>query len=65
MEPDPLTVSPSTLTFQALALMRERKVDCLPVVDAGCLVGIVTGHDMLRVLALLLQRPYSAAASAD
>lgn len=54
MDPHPLTVSPETSTVDALALMLEHQVDCLPVVKENELIGIVTGHDMLVVLGGLL-----------
>ncbi|HEV2763699.1 MAG TPA: glutamate-cysteine ligase family protein, partial [Pyrinomonadaceae bacterium] len=40
MKTDPVTVTPQTPTLEALALMRERRVGCLPVVEGGALVGI-------------------------
>jgi CBS domain-containing protein len=30
--------------------MRSRKIGCLPVVEGGKLVGILTDHDLLRVV---------------
>ena len=38
---------PDTLVEQAGCLMRERRVGCLPVVDGGKLVGILTGVDLV------------------
>lgn len=37
-----LTVTPRTTTLEALRLMRDRGVGCLPVVDEGRLVGMLT-----------------------
>jgi len=54
MQSDPLTVSPETPTVEAIGLMRERKVGCLPVVAKGKLVGIVTESDFIDVSARLL-----------
>ena len=34
--------------------MLEQKLDCLPVVKDGELLGIVSSHDMLLVLSALL-----------
>lgn len=52
MSDDPLLVAPSLPIREAAALMRERRVSCLPVVDAERLVGIVTESDMTaRVVA--------------
>ena len=37
-----LTVTPQTTTLEALQLMRDRGIGCLPVVDDGRLVGMLT-----------------------
>jgi CBS domain-containing protein len=43
------TVAPDASIADAAKLMLERKVSGLPVVDAdGCVVGIVSEHDLLR-----------------
>jgi len=55
MKADPLTVSPQTPTLEAIALMREHGVGCLPVVEGGALVGIVTAHDFLNASARLFE----------
>lgn len=63
MERDVVTVPIGTLTADAIRLMRERDVTALPVLDNGRLVGIVTEHDFLPVLAgLLRQTPASGEA---
>lgn len=36
---------------QALALFTDREIGCLPIVDRGRLVGIVTRGDLLRCIA--------------
>jgi hypothetical protein len=41
--------------------MHDGKIDCLPVVENGQLVGLVTGHDLLTVLRLLINRTEVAA----
>ena len=55
MKADPLTVSPQTPTLEAIDLMREHGVGCLPVVEGGALVGIVTAHDFLAASARLFE----------
>jgi CBS domain-containing protein len=55
MVPDPFTVSPLTPTLEAIATMRERRVGCLPVIEGGQLVGIVTSYDFLEASARLFQ----------
>jgi CBS domain-containing protein len=54
-----VTVEPSTPTLKAIALMRREKVDCLPVVREGRLVGIVTERDFINVAARLLEQEES------
>ena len=55
MKSDPVTVSSITPTLEALELMRIKKVGCLPVVDDGQLVGIVTSFDFLDASARLFK----------
>ena len=42
MKADPVTVSSTTPTLEAIEVMRSKQLGCLPVVDDGQLVGIVT-----------------------
>jgi acetoin utilization protein AcuB len=53
----PVTVSPRTTVRQAANLLRGRNIGCLPVVDEGKLVGIVTITDMLDLLGRGMQKP--------
>jgi CBS domain-containing protein len=55
MKKDPATVTPDTPTLDAIEMMRKGKIGCLPVVDNGRLVGIVTLFDLLAVSAKLLE----------
>lgn len=50
MTRDPITVSPSTPVAEAVKILNERKLGCLPVVDGEQLVGIITTSDMLALL---------------
>lgn len=43
------TIEPSAPLVEAAETMRERYLGCLPVVDDGELVGIITGTDMLSL----------------
>ncbi len=56
MTRDPLTISSDTTTVEAIRLMRESKVACLPVVDDGKLHGLITEHDLIVVSSHLLER---------
>ncbi len=55
MKTDVVTVSPETGTLEALDLMREKDIGCLPVVSKGKLVGILTAHDFLTVSTKLFE----------
>ncbi len=55
MRTDLVTVTPNTSTLEAMRIMRERKVGCLPVLEGGKLVGIVTERDLVEVSARLLE----------
>lgn len=48
---DVITASPETPVAEAVKLMREHRIGCLPVVRDGKLVGIVTAFDLLWDLA--------------
>lgn len=51
MRRDPITVAPGTSVQEAAKLMVDRKIGCLPVVSGEKLVGIVTGIDLLGLVA--------------
>ena len=48
MRTDVESITPDVDLDRAAQLLREHKYGCLPVVDDGRLVGIVTPHDFLR-----------------
>lgn len=50
MAEQPWTASPLDPVEDAARRMRELKIGCLPVVDGGQLLGIVTGIDLLDAL---------------
>jgi CBS domain-containing protein len=60
MVPNPVTVSPTTPTLEAIKIMREQGLGCLPVVEGGELVGIVTSYDFLDASALLFEQHLTA-----
>lgn len=45
------TTAPDTPVADAARLMIERKIGCLPVIENGRLVGIVTETDFVRLIA--------------
>ncbi len=56
MKRDLVTVAPDTLTLEALKIMRRLKVGCLPVVEQGRLIGIVTAYDFLALSAEIIEK---------
>jgi CBS domain-containing protein len=56
MVKNPVTVSPATSSLDAMKIMRDRGVGCLPVVEGDQLVGIVTSYDFLEASARLFQQ---------
>jgi len=60
MIPDPLTVTPSTSSLEAMELMRTNRVGCLPVVEGDQLVGIITSYDFLEAAAKLFHQHLTA-----
>ena len=59
MRTDIVTVTPETPTLDALELMRDKNIGCLPVVQNERLVGIITAHDFLTVSTKLLEEKLS------
>lgn len=56
MTTDLVTADPTMSTLDAIRLMRDRKVSCLPVVDKSMrLVGIVTERDFMSIAGQLLE----------
>ena len=62
MKTDLQTVSSSTPTLEAMAIMESHRVGCLPVVDDGRLAGIVTSYDFLAGAARLFREHLSTPA---
>jgi CBS domain-containing protein len=55
MVTNPVTVTPETPTLDAIQVMRDQRIGCLPVVKADQLIGIVTSYDFLEASARLFQ----------
>lgn len=49
MTTNPVTISPDAEIAEAARTMLERKIGCLPVVEDGKLVGILTESDFVRL----------------
>ncbi|MDD4011610.1 MAG: CBS domain-containing protein [Sphaerochaetaceae bacterium] len=50
MYKDPVTISKDTTVEEAARLMVDQDLSCLPVLDDGKLVGIVSKSDMFKIL---------------
>ena len=48
MTSNPRTIPSTTPLAEAARILRDKKFGCLPVVDHGRLVGVLTEHDLLR-----------------
>ena len=55
MHKSPLSVSSDLPTVEAIRMMRDQRLSCLPVVDDGKLVGLVTEYDLMIVAGRLLE----------
>jgi len=55
MSTDLVTVRPDTPLVEAIGVMIDQGISCLPVVESGHLVGIMTNTDLHVVLQILLQ----------
>ena len=52
----PVTIDQDANILEAMKLMREHKIGCLPVVNGSELVGLISETEFLRITASLLQR---------
>ena len=50
-----ITATPDMLVVDAISLILENKISCLPVLEKGKLVGIVTEHDFVQISQHLYQ----------
>lgn len=51
---DVITIGPEATIEEAARLMVEKKVGCLPVLDGGAVVGIITESDLLAQLTAMM-----------
>ena len=74
MSTSPITIGPHAMRAEALALMRNKKIHHMPVVDAGKVVGLVTDGDLAELVPgadkqstvrdLMRQKPYTVSPEA-
>lgn len=56
MEKNPCTITEDINIIEAMHLMREKRISCLPVVKNDELIGIITDKDFLRISSRLIER---------
>lgn len=55
MTKDPTTLTPDQEVAKAADLLYSKRIGCLPIVENGELVGIITTTDMLRLMARMMK----------
>ena len=58
-----VSVHPSSTLPEAAALMLEHHINCLPVIDEGRCLGVLTAADLLRWTVTITRHPALAPAS--
>lgn len=56
MVTDPITTSPDTNIIEAMDIMRDQKIGCLPIVIGDELIGLLTTMQLLYISGRLIQR---------
>jgi CBS domain-containing protein len=52
----PLTIDQDSTILEAMKIMRENKIGCLPVTKNGELIGVITEMDFLKISTRLIER---------
>ena len=50
MTPDPVTVQPDMPASEVAYVLVSRQINAVPVASAGSLIGMISRHDLLRLL---------------
>lgn len=53
---NPIHISPETTVIEAMNIMQDKKIGCLPVVKNDKLIGIITEENFLNITSSLLNR---------
>jgi CBS domain-containing protein/gamma-glutamylcysteine synthetase len=53
---NPIHIGPETTVMEAMNIMQEKRIGCLPVVKSEKLIGIITEENFLNISASLLNR---------
>jgi CBS domain-containing protein len=56
MRRNPITVTPDTTTVDAIELMRNHRVGCLPVVQDGHIVALLTEDDFIGIVGKIIEQ---------
>jgi CBS domain-containing protein len=56
-----VTVTPDTTTLEAIGMMRRHRIGCLPVVQDGHIVAVITEEDFMGIASDLLSQGVEAA----
>ena len=60
MNQQPIFAEPKTSTVEAIQIMREKRISCLPVVEHGKLVGVITEYDLIKIASHVLEADLKA-----
>jgi CBS domain-containing protein len=53
---NPITIHPEASILEAINIMQDNKIGCLPVVKKNRLVGVITEHNFMDITRNLLNR---------
>ena len=53
---NPITIHPEASILEAINIMQDNKIGCLPVVKSNRLVGVITEHNFMDITRNLLNR---------
>jgi len=53
---NPITIDHNDTILNAMGLMREHNIGCIPVIKNGQLAGVITEMDFLRISGRLIER---------
>ncbi len=60
MNKQPIFAHPKTTTVEAIQIMRDKRISCLPVVDNGKLEGVITEYDLIKIASHVLEADLKA-----
>ncbi|TDR18389.1 CBS domain-containing protein [Marinicella litoralis] len=60
MNEQPIFAGPKTTTVEAIQIMRDKRISCLPVVDNGKLAGVITEYDLIKIASHVLEADLKA-----